>query len=79
MRQRAIKNFFRPVNSRMEILDLITIRPGFVFEINEAGSAFIGLAGAVDIAINLRLIRKANKNFIILRRESENQLCNRIL
>lgn len=63
MRQRTIKNFFRPVNSRMEILDLITIRPGFVFEINEAGSAFIGLAGAVDIAINLRLIRKANKNF----------------
>ena len=55
MQQRAIKNFFRPVNSRMEILDLITIRPGFVFEINEAGSAFIGLAGAVDIAINLRL------------------------
>ena len=45
MRQRAIKNFFRPVNSRMEILDLIIIRPGFVFEINEAGSAFIGLAG----------------------------------
>lgn len=79
MRQRAIKNFFRSVNSRMEILGLITIRPGFVFEINEAGSAFIGLAGAVDIAINLRLIRKANKNFIILRRESENQLCNRIL
>lgn len=79
MRQRAIKNFFRPVNSRMKILDLIIIRPGFVFEINEAGSAFIGLAGAVDIAINLRLIRKANKNFIILRRESENQLCNRIL
>ncbi|CDC54409.1 unknown [Phocaeicola coprophilus CAG:333] len=35
MQQRAIKNFFRPVNSRMEILDLITIRPGFVFEINE--------------------------------------------
>lgn len=57
MRQRAIKNFFRPVNSRMEILDLITIRPGFVFEINEAGSAFIGLAGAVDIAINERLMR----------------------
>lgn len=79
MQQRAIKNFFRSVNSRMEILGLITIRPGFVFEINEAGSAFIGLAGAVDIAINLRLIRKANKNFIILRRESENQLCNRIL
>ncbi len=47
----------------MEILGLITIRPGFVFEINEAGSAFTGLAGAVDIAINLRLIRKANKNF----------------
>ena len=23
MQQRAIKNFFRPVNSRMEILDLI--------------------------------------------------------
>ena len=63
MRQRTIKNFFRPVNSRMEILGLIIIRLGFVFEINEAGSAFIGLAGAVDIAINLRLIRKANKNF----------------
>lgn len=63
MQQRAIKNFFRPVNSRMKILDLITIRLGFVFEINEAGSAFTGLAGAVDIAINLRLIRKANKNF----------------
>ena len=63
MRQRAIKNFFRPVNSRMKILDLIIIRPGCVFKINEAGSAFIGLAGAVDIAINLRLIRKANKNF----------------
>ena len=47
----------------MEILGLITIRLGFVFEINEAGSAFTGLAGAVDIAINLRLIRKANKNF----------------
>lgn len=45
MRQRAIKNFFRPVNSRMKILDLIIIRPGFVFEINEAGSAFTGLAG----------------------------------
>ena len=45
MQQRAIKNFFRPVNSRMEILGLITIRPGCVFEINEAGSAFIGLAG----------------------------------
>ena len=57
MQQRAIKNFFRPVNSRMKILDLIIIRPGFVFKINEAGSAFIGLAGAVDIAINERLIR----------------------
>lgn len=57
------KELFRPVNSRMKILGLITIRPGFVFEINEAGSAFIGLVGAVDIAINLRLIRKANKNF----------------
>ena len=57
MRQRTIKNFFRPVNSRMEILGLITIRLGFVFEINEAGSAFTGLAGAVDIAINGRLIR----------------------
>ena len=64
MRQRAIKNFFRPVNSRMEILGLITIRPGFVFEINEAGSAFIGLAGAVDIAINERLIRI----FLLLKR-----------
>lgn len=47
----------------MKILDLIIIRPGFVFKINEAGFAFTGLAGAVDIAINLRLIRKANKNF----------------
>ena len=63
MQQRAIKNFFCPVNSRMEILGLITIRPGFVFKINEAGSALVGLVGAVGIAINLRLIRKANKNF----------------
>ena len=64
MRQRAIKNFFRPVNSRMKILDLIIIRPGFVFKINEAGSAFTGLAGAVDIAINERLIRI----FLLLKR-----------
>ena len=57
MQQRAIKNFFRPVNSRMDIVGLISIWPGFVFYFYEAGSAFIGLARAVDIAINGRLIR----------------------